>query len=91
MVREGEFVGEIVEGGTEVVKAVANDEPEFGGRLLLDFGPDEILAALRIELGPKSVRAFFDPSTDIGLQALQVVERPLQPKFVVEGWAGHEP
>ena len=91
VVREGEFVGEIVEGGTEVVKAVANDEPEFGGRLLKDFGPGEILAALRIELGPKSVRAFFDPSSDFGFQALQVVERPLQPEFVAEGLTGHEP
>jgi hypothetical protein len=90
VVRESEFVGEVVEGGTEVVEAVAYDEPELSGRLLKDFGPDEILAALRVELGPKLVRAFFDPSTDLGFQALQVVERSPQPKFVVEGLASHD-
>jgi hypothetical protein len=73
----GEFVDEIVEGGMEVVEAITNDEAKSGGRVLEDFEINTLLSALRVEFGDVTVRVFFDPSANIGVEALQVLPRPL--------------
>lgn len=74
---EGEFVGKVVESRPKVMEEVTDNEPPFVGRVPEIFGPDDVLAALEVRLGPNSVRAFFDPETDFGFQALQVLKRPL--------------
>lgn len=90
-VNNGEFEGEIVEGGTKVMEAVSNHEAEFvGGRWLEDFGPKELLGAISIGFTPSSVRAFFEPKIHFGFKALQVVDRPAEPPFVVEGQGAEE-
>lgn len=83
---DGEFKDEVVEGGTQVVDTVADDEAKFiGGRRLENFDPKELLGAINIGFTPSSVRAFFSPSVQFGFKALQVVERSAEPPFVVEG------
>jgi hypothetical protein len=82
---DGEFKNEVVESAPEVVEAVSNYETEFGGRCVKHFNPHDLLAAVNIGFGPCSVRAFFDPGSTFGFKALQVIERSLEPPFVVEG------
>lgn len=81
---DGEFENEVVEGAAEVVEAVPDDEAEFGGRRVEHFDAKDLLAAINIGFGPGSVRAFFDPGSNFGFKAVQVVERPVEPPFVVE-------
>jgi hypothetical protein len=40
LMREGEFVGEVVQGRAEVVETIAKDEANSVGRRLEHFGPD---------------------------------------------------
>jgi hypothetical protein len=82
---DGEFEDEIVKGASEVMEAVSNDEAKFGGRRVEHFNPYDLLAAINIGFGPIAVRAFFEPSVRFGFKAVQVVERSLEPPFVVEG------
>jgi hypothetical protein len=84
-VGEREFVDEVVEGGSEVVDAVSDDEAKVGGRLLQHFEPRELVEFINIELRPNSVRAFLGPGFHFGFKVLQVMERPVEPPFVVEG------
>jgi hypothetical protein len=85
--RKSKLESEVVEGGAEVVDAVPGDEAQAGGRRLDDLCPNDLLAALGIEFRPKSVRAFFSPGSPFRFEALQMVERPIEPPFVVEGHA----
>jgi hypothetical protein len=81
---DSEFKDEIVKGGSEVMDAVTNDEAKVGGRLVEHFDPRELVEVINIEIRPSSVRAFFVPGSNFGFKALQVVERPVEPPFVVE-------
>ena len=81
-VRQSKLEGEIVEGGAEVVDAVSSDEAQAGGRGRDDLGPNDLLAGIGIEFGPKSVRAFFAPGSSFRFKALQMVECPVEPPFV---------
>ena len=65
--------------------AVSGDEAQAGWRRLEDLRPNDLLAALGLEFGPKSVRAFFTPSSSFCFKTLQMVERPVQPPLVVKG------
>jgi hypothetical protein len=82
---EGQFVDEVVEGSAEVVDTVPDDEAEFSGWRVEHFKPSELVEVINIEVRPSSVRAFISPGSHFGFKALQVVERPVQPSFVVEG------
>jgi hypothetical protein len=77
-VGDGELKGEVVEGRTEVVETVSNDETKLSsGRWLENFGPKELLGAIHLGFGPSSVRAFFEPKSYFGFKALQVIDRPV--------------
>lgn len=78
LVSFGQFIDEIVEASSEVVEAVPSYERKCGGRLpnVVDF--NELLSALKVELGTNTIRVFFDPSSDFSLQAIQVVTRSIQ-------------
>ena len=82
---QGELESEIVEGGAEVVDAVPSDKSQTQGRGFEDLCPNERLAALGVEFGPSSVRAFFAPGSQLRFKALQMVDRPIEPSFMVEG------
>ncbi len=85
-IRQCQLEGEVVECGAEIMKTVTNDKTQFGGgRWLEDFDPKELLSAINLGFGPSSARVFFKPSVHYGLKALQVIERPAEPSFVVEG------
>jgi hypothetical protein len=84
-VGNGEFESEVVQGGPEVVDAIPDDEAKVGGRLVEHFEPCELVKDINIEIRPGSVRAFLAPGSRFGFKALQVVERPVEPRFVVEG------
>ena len=72
-VGDGEFEGEVVEGGTEVVKALPNDEAEQGGWRVEDFEPNNALAHLRVEFVDEFIRvSFLKPSENFVFQDLQV-------------------
>lgn len=84
-VGDGEFVGEVVEGGAEVVQVVPDDEAKIvSGWGVEDFDPKELLAGINIAFGPSSVRAFFIQNSNFRFKALQMVERPVKPPLVVE-------
>ena len=76
-VGDSKFVGEIVEGGSEVVQTIADEEAKPNRWLAEDFNPDELLACLRVEFVDNAVRVSFPPSSVFRLQALQVLERPI--------------
>jgi hypothetical protein len=75
---------EVVEGGAEVVDAVPGDEAQASRRRFEHPRPYDLLAALVIEFGPKGVRACLTPGSQFRFKALQMVERPVEPPFVVE-------
>lgn len=78
LVCQGQLKSEVVESGAKIVKAVSDDEAEFGGGWLLkDFDPKDLLAALNLGFRPNSIRAFFAPSVQFAFKTLQVVERPV--------------
>lgn len=81
---DSEFKDEVVEGAPEVVEAVSDNKAKFGRRRVKHFNPYDLLRAINIGFGPSSVRAFFDPGSNFGFKALQVVERSLESPFVVE-------
>jgi hypothetical protein len=83
-VGHSKFEGEVVEGGSEVVDAVSDDEAKVSGRLFKHFEPRELVEVINIEIRPSSVRMFLAPGSRFSFKALQVVERPLEPPFVVE-------
>ncbi len=72
LVCDGEFVGEVVEGASEVVEEVPDDGGENDGRRLEDFGPHELVAALDVRLGPHSTRISLTLDSLLRLYALQV-------------------
>lgn len=85
-VGDGKLKDEVVEGRTEVVETIANDEANFGGgRRLKDFDAKEFLGAISIGFAPSSVRVFLAPSVHFFVEAVQVVVRPVQPPLVVVG------
>jgi hypothetical protein len=80
----GKFKDEVIEGAPEVVEAVSDNKAKFGGRRVGHFNPYDLLGVVNIGFTPSSVRAFFDPGSDFGFKAVQVIERSLEPPFVVE-------
>jgi len=66
-----------VEGGAEVVDGVTDDEGELGGGTIENFGVDDVLGALQVELNPHSARVSFAPASLFGFQAIQVFARPV--------------
>lgn len=84
LIGDSEFKGKVVERGSQIVDAVANDETKVGRRLVERFEPRELVAVINIEIRPSSVRAFLSPSSHFVLKALQVVERPAEPSFMVK-------
>lgn len=85
LICQGQLECEVVEGGTEIVDTVTDDETQFGSRRgLKHFNPKELLGAINIGFGPSSVRVFLAPNAQFGFKALQVVERSVEPSFVVE-------
>jgi hypothetical protein len=82
---DGEFKDEVIQGAPEVVEAVSNNKTEFGRRRAEHFDAHNLLRSINIGFGPSSVRAFFDPGINFGFKAVQVIERSLEPPFVVEG------
>ncbi len=81
---DGKLKNEVVEGASEVVEAISDDEAEVGRRRVERFDAKDLLAAINIGFGPGSVRAFFNPGTNFGFKAVQVEERPFEPPLVVE-------
>ena len=75
-----QLVDEVIERGAEVVQAVTEDEAELSGRLPEVCDPHKVLAALNVELGENSVRAYLCPTVNFVFQALQVVERSADPE-----------
>ncbi len=75
--REGEGVDEMIEGGAEVVDTLAGDETELGGRGLQEFDPNDLLAAMFLEIDGNEVGMGFDPSSDFGFQLMHVLLCPL--------------
>jgi hypothetical protein len=82
---DGEFKDEVIQGAPEVVEAVSNNKTEFGRRRAEHYDAQNLLRSINIGFGPSSVRAFFDPGSNFGFKAVQVIERSLEPPFVVEG------
>jgi len=76
-VGEAKFKGEVVQGASEVMEAIPNDGGKRGGRRFEDFGPEDVLAALEVELGPRSARVAFRPGSLLGLKFLQVFRSPV--------------
>jgi hypothetical protein len=77
LMSEGKFICEVVKRCPKIVDAVANDGAESSGGLLEDFDAKELVAALNVELGPKSIGVFFEPTANFRLYALQVLESPV--------------
>jgi hypothetical protein len=84
LVSDGKLEGEVVEGGAEVVEAVPDNEAKVSWRRVEDFDPIELASAIGIVFGPRSIRAFFKPGVPFRFKAVQVIERPLQPSYMVE-------
>src|SRR5215217_5162968 len=82
---DGEFKDEVIQGAPEVVEAVSNNKTEFGRRRAEHFDAQNLLRSINIGFGSSSVRAFFDPGSNFGFKAVQVIECSLEPPFVVEG------
>lgn len=85
LVGDGEFVGEVVECGAEVVQAIPDDEAKIvSGWGVEDLDPEELLAGINIGFGPSLVRVFFLYNPNFRFKAPRVVERPVEPPLVVE-------
>jgi hypothetical protein len=82
---DGKFKNEVVKGAAEIMEAVSDDEAKFGRRRVEHFDAHDLLAAIDIGFGPGSVWAIFDPGSDFGFKTLQVVKRPVESSFVMEG------
>src|SRR5215208_7813162 len=82
---DGKFKDEVVKRAPEVVEAVSDNKAKFGRRRAEHFDAQDLLGAINIGFGPSSVRAFFDPGCNFGFKVVQVVERSLEPPFVMEG------
>ena len=78
------FKGEVVQSTPEVMEAVSDNKAKSGGRRVEHRDAQDLLGAINVGFGPCSVRAFFDPGSNFGFEAIQVIERPLEPPFVVE-------
>jgi len=79
-----EFKRKVVESTSEVVEAVSDNKAKFRGWRVEHFDPKDLFGAINIGFGPGSVRTFFDPSSNFGFKAVQVIERSLESPFVVE-------
>ncbi len=75
--REGEGVDEMVEGGPEIVEALAGDQAESSRGRLQEFDPNDLLAAMFLEIDGNEVGMGFDPSSDFGFQLMHVILCPL--------------
>jgi hypothetical protein len=74
-VRQGKLEGQIVEGGTKVVDTVTDNQAKFGGGWWLeDFDPKNLLGAINVGFGPRSIWAFFAPDSQFGFKAVQVMK-----------------
>jgi hypothetical protein len=74
---DGEFIGEVVESGAEVVDVISENEGEPSGRLLENLNPDDILASVTLRFVDKAVRVALAPPTPFGVKAFQVLPRPV--------------
>jgi hypothetical protein len=74
----GERINETVEGGTEIVKAVADDEAKVGRWRAKGIDPESVLASLRVEFDVDAVRVSSQPPLDFDFQAFHVLECPIQ-------------
>jgi len=73
-VGDGEFVGKVVEGASEVVETIPDDGGERDRWGFEDLGPDELAAALDVRLGPHSTRIALTPDSLLRLYAIQVFD-----------------
>jgi hypothetical protein len=73
---EREFVDEVVEGGAEVVEAVADAETELCRDGLGEFEAKELLAALSVEMTDVSVRFSLSPLANLRVETVQVMGSP---------------
>lgn len=90
VVGDSEVVDEVVQSRTKLMETIAKDEVDLGGRQPLGFGPEGVLASLRMVLLDDVVRVGSQPPLNFGFQALQVLQRPIQPESMVVGLARHE-
>jgi hypothetical protein len=74
---DGEFIGEVVESGADVVDAIAKHEGEASRRLLKDLNLNNILASIRIRFVDKTIWLSFAPPSPFVLHGLQVLPRPV--------------
>lgn len=80
IVNQGKLVNDVVEGGAQVLQTIPDDQGEFSGWLPQGLNVDDVVAAidaLRVELSEDTIGAFFDPPSDFGFKALQVMECPV--------------
>ena len=76
VVRDREFVGEVVERGAEVVETVADDEAELWRDWIGESDVHELLAALTVDMTVVSVRVSVSPLTNLRLKTVQVAGGP---------------
>jgi hypothetical protein len=65
------------------VETVPDDEAEPSGWGLNVFDPDELLTALKVEIGDDTHRVFFLPFSDFRFQAVQVLDCPIQSELMI--------
>jgi hypothetical protein len=73
----GKFIGEIVEGGADVVDAIAEHEGEASRRLLKDLNFNSILGGIRVRFVDKAIWLSFAPPAPFVFHGLQVLPRPV--------------
>jgi len=71
-------VNKAVEGRTEIVEAVPDDEAKLDRWKAKGIDPEGVLASLRVEFDVDAVRVSSQPPLDFDFQAFNVLECPIQ-------------
>jgi hypothetical protein len=71
-------INEAVEGGTEVVQTLADDETKLDRWRVKGVDPESVLASLRVEFDVDAIRIASQPPLDFDFQAFNVLECPMQ-------------
>jgi hypothetical protein len=75
------LAGEQIEGGSEVMNGIADDERDFLGRRLRDLEAKKILSRLRVHIDPYMIGARFEIGDEMPVNLVDVVIGPFDLGF----------
>ncbi len=81
----GQLPNQVIEGRTEIIEALPNEQAPVWGHLSFDAEANAILPGLRIEVSDGQIRILRQEIPDIRIQRLEVGIRPLVPAHETRG------